>query len=58
MPAWAVLVTYLLCWGLGGYMAVTAMGDTATLVAAVFFVVWPITGTSPVELVKAWRGSG
>lgn len=59
VPAWASLVTYLICWSLGVYLVVTASaGDWQRLAAALFFVIWPISGTTPLELVRAWRGDG
>lgn len=62
VPLWAVVVTYLLCWSAGGYIIATVptMGDWKPLairiVGGFLFIVWPMTGTSPTELVRAWRG--
>lgn len=56
-PAWVVVVTYLACWGLGGFLALSAQpGDWPRLVASIFLIVWPLTGASPVEVIRAWRG--
>lgn len=57
VPAIVVVVTYLICWAVGGFLAYTAhSGDTARLVGAAFFILFPISGTSPLELIRAWRG--
>lgn len=54
---WVILVTYFLCWSAGVYLvATTTPGDWQRLVIAVFLIVWPLSGTSPIEVLRAWRG--
>lgn len=57
-PVWVVITTYLLCWGGGAYLLATAgQGDWQRLVVAGFLILWPMSGTTPLELVRAWRGT-
>jgi hypothetical protein len=56
-PAWAVIITYLACWAAGGFLlATTEQGDWPRLVAGIFLIIWPLTGASPGEIIRAWRG--
>lgn len=55
VPAVVVYITYLLCWGAGAYLVATA-GEWKQLAVALFFIIWPMSGTSPGEILRAWRG--
>jgi hypothetical protein len=56
-PVWVVVMTYSLCWGAAAFLVYTdEPGDWQRLVAAFLFTVWPMSGTSPLELLRAWRG--
>lgn len=57
VPASVVVVTYVICWSVGIFLILTAQsGDWQRLAAAAGFILFPISGTSPLELIKAWRG--
>lgn len=58
-PLYVVLITYFLCWTAGAYLLLTTgSGDWQRLVVATFLIIWPVSGTSPLDVLKAWRGSG
>lgn len=60
VSAWVAVVTYLLCWGLGGYLLVGPVEKTQpVLIAAVFLLIFPVAGFKPLELVREIiRGRG
>lgn len=53
VPAWVALVTYLLAWGLGGYLLVgPAPKSQAVLIAGIFLIVFPMAGFKPLEVLR------
>lgn len=55
-PLIVVLITYLLCWTAGAFLIVSSSpGDWQRLVVAGFLIIWPVSGTSPLEVLRAWR---
>lgn len=46
VPLWVALITYLLCWGLGGYLLVaeqrSGQPNNGLLIVGVLFVLFPV----------------
>lgn len=56
VPAYVVIITYIVCWGAGAFLIYTDnAGDWKRLVAAAGFILFPISGATPQELIRSWR---
>ena len=56
VPRWVVIVTYVICWGCGGYLLITEAageGRLAVLAAGLWLLTLPLaaTGNNPLDAI-------